>query len=810
MSEIRKIILQFPSLRAFLAEYGERISGDGMLLRGDSPPADGSTVDVEVVVAEGMRLLRARGEVLWSEAGEAGGRPKAAALRFREIDEASRTLIGKIVEQRQREGAEPFNLDEVPGPREARLRDLTVPAAAVSAPLPAAAEAGEGSVFDLAQPPRAAAADLFSSPNEEESPSEEEGRRPPPVPLLADPESAPLSADLDPKLPPAAPETDPFDLPLEPTTEGGAVGDAGLRLEPAPRVDDGPAPGADEDPGATVRYDLSDLFGGDEPLVPPARGRTEAFPPSFVDEVEAELKAGGAPARAGSREDIGEFEIPLELPVDTPGEPDPMPETAPPLETRVVSEIRSELGRDVEHTVAPVPEVAPAGELEPTLELELAAEPEPATEPEVAVEPVEDLEPAPEVATELSADLEPEPEVAVELSADREVEPEVAVELIADLGAEPEAAVEPATDVDPTPGSVPEVARSAQPEAEPDAAVVAKPALPADPVMPADVARRAALAFNAEHGPETVEIPVVTQRPAADPVPPGPAPEPAPAASEPPPPIDDNLLTIPELGMGSAPVQATDAVAVTADLPSSARSLRGAASSSRHLGTWLLIALLVAALGVAGYFLLGLMRGGDDGSVAELPAGGSGSAPGPGARSTPVGGEGSGDAATPAGASPQAAEEIFATPAEVPATGAEAGAGAARSGVPEEPATAETGPGPAPVEAAPLTGLERITWSESGEETVLALVGDGEISRQQVELLPITGGQPRLVIKIRGVERPFQPAVLEVGTSHVLRVRTGLHAGGELHVVVDLAAPGVSVRDLAARGSRLEVRLGGT
>ena len=72
MSEIRKITLQFPSLRAFLTEYGERLSADGMLLRCAAPPAVGSKVDIEVVVAEGMRLLRARGETLWTEGAEAG------------------------------------------------------------------------------------------------------------------------------------------------------------------------------------------------------------------------------------------------------------------------------------------------------------------------------------------------------------------------------------------------------------------------------------------------------------------------------------------------------------------------------------------------------------------------------------------------------------------------------------------------------------------------------------------------------------------------------------------------------------------
>jgi hypothetical protein len=751
MSDIRKITLQFPSLRAFLAEYGERIADDGMLLRCDSPPADGSTVEVEVVVAEGMRLVRARGEVLWSEAGEAGGGPGAAALRFHEIDDAGRTVIGKIVEQRRREGAELFDLDDVPGPREADVHDLMVPTAGVSVPPPPAAGADEGSLFELGQPPQAAASDLSS----------------PPVPLLADPEPAPQFADLDPKPlaadlepgpsvpPPADSAAAPFDLPPEPAVDEGEIGDASSPLEPTPPVDG--------DPGATAQFDLGDLFGGDEPLGAPARGRTEAFPPSFLDEVEAELKAADDSASATSREELGESEIPLGLAVEEPGtlpaaaplasgaaadgemeaEPaaEPAPEAAPLIEPQAAPETRPESGRDAAPAVVPVPEdeppaeqeplpeVQPAGELEPRAEIEPAVELEPATEPELVIEPMAELEP------------------------------------------EPEAAVEPAV----------EVPRSPEVEPELELPTSSEPPLPVEP---------------AEQGPETVEIPVVPRRAVAGPV------RPAVTAPESPsaPPIDDNLLTIPEVGVVHAPAPAPDAPAETADLPSSAQSLRGAASSSRHLGTWLLIALLAAALGVAGYFLLGLVRGDGDAAPAELPAGGPAPGPGPSAGTAPTAGAGTTDL-TEAGTAPQAAEETAA--AEPTAAGGDAVAAATEPADPGEAVPAETIP------AAPLTGLSRITWSESGDETVLTLVADGELSSQQVELVPITGGAPRLVIKIRGVERPFQPAVLEVATSHVLRVRTGLHAGGELHVVVDLAAPGVSVGDLTARGSRLEVRLGG-
>ena len=161
MTGIRKITLQFPSLRAFLAEYAACISADGMLLREEVPPDVGSTVDIEVVVAEGMRLLRARGETLWR--GAIGGiGDNAAAVRFHEMDESSRTLIGKIVDQQRRQGAEPFRLADVSGQGAARLRDLTVPATAAFADSAGPSRtAPADSIFDLGEPPEVSVRPFF-------------------------------------------------------------------------------------------------------------------------------------------------------------------------------------------------------------------------------------------------------------------------------------------------------------------------------------------------------------------------------------------------------------------------------------------------------------------------------------------------------------------------------------------------------------------------------------------------------------------------------------------------------------------------
>ena len=613
MTEIRKITLQFPSLRAFLAEYGARISADGMLLREEAPPDAGSTVDIEVIVGEDMRLLRARGETLWRGATGGGSQDDTAAVRFQEMDAASRTLIGKIVDQRRRAGARPFRLADVPGPRQAPLRDLTVPAAAAFAASAAPAKAAGDSIFDLAEAPAASREPVA------------------PVPLLADLEAAPFDLEQG--------------MELEPHATGPEeeVAVAGLQLEPAPEA-------VDAEPGPAAGPDLTELFGSDEPEMAPPRGRTEPFPPSFVDEVEAELEATEVPESA-------------EGPPESPAAP--AAELAP----------------------SPLPEIVRAFDGERGSETgEIPIQTPPPLVPDAA-EPL------------LAEDLLP-----------------------------------PAA------------------EALPPAAEVSPPATEEPPPAEATLQVEQASA-------DLLSVPELSETPAAAAVPSAPAvemPEPAPEAQ----------------------------------LLSSAEALRGAASRPRHLGTWLLIALLAGALAVAGYFLLGLVRGDGGETEREIEAGGLDPATAP----APAAEEGPADIAPP----PTAVDEAPPEPATAgsPAAGMEDQAGVA-------------GPEPAAPEAArPLTGLNRITWSESDSATVLALIGDGEIQRRQVEVVPIAGGQPRLVIKISEVRRAFQPAVLEVGTSHVQRVRAGLHAGSELHVVIDLTAADVSVLDLAIRGSRLEVRLG--
>lgn len=124
------------------------------------------------------------------------------------------------------------------------------------------------------------------------------------------------------------------------------------------------------------------------------------------------------------------------------------------------------------------------------------------------------------------------------------------------------------------------------------------------------------------------------------------------------------------------------------------------------------------------------------------------------------------------------------------------------------PGFAEAPPGSTAAAGESLTGIDRITWTEQGDETVVVLWADGSIRVEQIEDFRVVDGAPREVVKIRGVRRPCLEQQVEVASDHVRRIRTGLHeteAGGELHVVADLVDGEVELRRTVADGSQLRM-----
>ena len=112
-----------------------------------------------------------------------------------------------------------------------------------------------------------------------------------------------------------------------------------------------------------------------------------------------------------------------------------------------------------------------------------------------------------------------------------------------------------------------------------------------------------------------------------------------------------------------------------------------------------------------------------------------------------------------------------------------------------------------PVSDAPRR-VERITWREEGDSTIVTIRLNTELSNAYFEVVRVRDGAPREVIKIQGIEVPYIPSEVAVGTSHVLRLRTGLHrvnGGTVLHVVADLTRAGVAIRSVEPDGRDLRI-----
>jgi uncharacterized protein (TIGR02266 family) len=121
-------------------------------------------------------------------------------------------------------------------------------------------------------------------------------------------------------------------------------------------------------------------------------------------------------------------------------------------------------------------------------------------------------------------------------------------------------------------------------------------------------------------------------------------------------------------------------------------------------------------------------------------------------------------------------------------------------------------PAPTPPAAPPgpaLSVLEKITWEESFGGTDVILWGNGAI-RPEVYSESRMGDPPRELIRLVGIARSFPTPRVAVGTGEVKQVRTGFHekaGGNELHIVIDLAGPGVKVTRIDAQGNQLRIHL---
>lgn len=253
------------------------------------------------------------------------------------------------------------------------------------------------------------------------------------------------------------------------------------------------------------------------------------------------------------------------------------------------------------------------------------------------------------------------------------------------------------------------------------------------------------------------------------------------------------LETVPEAGDSEASQQADGALLVDVPKQADEGNLDSGLSwlpedepekrGRRGLWIFLLCIVLGAVLGVAFYFFF--LRPGE--ASGHIPA-------------EPV--EPTMDRAAAAITESRSLPEPIAMAAELPDPGTtEAEPGEEQAPVSEgQPSATLT------IAGEPLTGVDRITWLDEDGETVVIFWADGLFSPEQVDDFRVAGGEPREVVRIRGVRRPFDPQQIELDSELVRRIRAGFHQeanGAALHFVADLAANDVVLSRTEASGEQL-------
>jgi hypothetical protein len=121
---------------------------------------------------------------------------------------------------------------------------------------------------------------------------------------------------------------------------------------------------------------------------------------------------------------------------------------------------------------------------------------------------------------------------------------------------------------------------------------------------------------------------------------------------------------------------------------------------------------------------------------------------------------------------------------------------------PESPRVAEV--------AGPATRVLLIAAARVGNETVVTVRGNGELSLQSVRV-SLLKDPARVWVRILGIETFYRPNDIEVGTPEVERVRIGHHpeeTPQSLYVVCDLADAAAVVRSHTVEGDTLRVVVG--
>ncbi len=112
---------------------------------------------------------------------------------------------------------------------------------------------------------------------------------------------------------------------------------------------------------------------------------------------------------------------------------------------------------------------------------------------------------------------------------------------------------------------------------------------------------------------------------------------------------------------------------------------------------------------------------------------------------------------------------------------------------------AETTPDPAPVAKpvkppATATHVQSITWRADAGQTAVVIHTDGTLDNAAIDAIRLDD-PPRVLVRVRGMDRPFTPHRFEVASAEVSAIRVGYHPElrpAAVYVVLDLASDEVS------------------
>jgi uncharacterized protein (TIGR02266 family) len=109
LAEVR---LEFERFSGFLDEMASNLSEGGMFVRTRNLRPVGSRLRFEISLSDHWPLVRGTGEVMWTRWRDGGPQePAGMGVRFEDLDDASRELIGRVVAERRRAGHSPFDLE---------------------------------------------------------------------------------------------------------------------------------------------------------------------------------------------------------------------------------------------------------------------------------------------------------------------------------------------------------------------------------------------------------------------------------------------------------------------------------------------------------------------------------------------------------------------------------------------------------------------------------------------------------------------------------------------------------------------------